>query len=223
MAFGQLQIKYRRGASLRRDQPHRNGLCIRCQPGAQGIRRGDGGGKPDALCPRCQYSQARKAKRQLIAAFGAGKGVDFINDDAAKPGKKFGGLWLGQQKREAFRRSQQDMRRGGALSRAAIGRRVTRAGFNANGQRHIANRRHQIARNIHRQGLERRDIKRMQPVTRRRRQIQQRWQKPGQRFPATCGGHQQRVIPNANRCQNIKLMRPRLPAARLEPTGKRFW
>jgi hypothetical protein len=31
------------------------------------------------------------------------------------------------------------------------------------------------------------------------------------------------VIPNANRCQNIKLMRPRLPAARLEPTGKRFW
>ena len=115
------------------------------------------------------------------------------------------------------------MRRGGALACAAIGGCVTRAGFNANGQRHVFNRRHQIARNIHRQGLEWRDINRVQAFARRSSQIQKRGQEASQSLAPAGGRHQQRVITARHRRQNIKLMRPRLPATRRKPAGKRFW
>ena len=115
------------------------------------------------------------------------------------------------------------MGRGGALACAAIGGCVTRAGFNANGQRHIGNRRHQIARNIHRQGLQGRDIQRVQPFARCCRQIQKCRQETGQSLAPAGGCHQQRVITARHRRQNIKLMRPRLPATRRKPSGKRFW
>ena len=61
MAFGQLQIKYRRGAACRRDQPDRRCLRIRRQPGAQGIRHRHGRGKPDALGTRRQHGKSRQA------------------------------------------------------------------------------------------------------------------------------------------------------------------
>ena len=59
MAFGQLQIEYRGGAACRRDQPNRFRLRIRRQPGAQGIRHGDGCRKPDALRTRRQHGKPR--------------------------------------------------------------------------------------------------------------------------------------------------------------------
>ena len=94
MAFGQLQIEYRRGATCRRDQPDRPCLRIRRQPSSQGIRHGHSRGKPDALCAGRQHGKARETQRQLISAFGAGQSVDFINDDAAKPGENL--LRIGQ-------------------------------------------------------------------------------------------------------------------------------
>ena len=63
----------------------------------------------------------------------------------------------------------------------------------------------------------------MQPFARRCRQFQKRWQEAGQSLAPAGGRHQQRVITACHRCQNIKLMRARLPATRGEPVGKRFW
>ena len=149
--------------------------------------------------------------------------MDFINDDAAEAYEEFPRLGLGEQQRQAFGRGQQNMGRCGALPGAAIGGRIAGAGFNANGQCHAFNRRHQIARDIHRQRLERRDVERMQPFARRRGQIHQRRQKTGEGLAAARRRHQQRVISRCHGIQNIKLMRPRLPAARRKPAGKRFW
>ena len=115
------------------------------------------------------------------------------------------------------------MGRGGALACAAIGGCVTGAGFNANGQRHVFNRCHQIARNIHRQGLQGRYIKRVQAFARGGGQIQKRGQEASQSLAAARGRYQQRMIASHHRIQNIKLMRPRLPATRCKPAGKRFW
>ena len=59
MAFGQLQIEYRGGAACRCDQPDRPRLRIWRQPGAQGIRRSHGRGKPDAFCAGRKHRQPR--------------------------------------------------------------------------------------------------------------------------------------------------------------------
>ena len=59
MAFGQLQIEYRRGAAFRRDQPDRPRLRIWREPGAQGTGHGHGCGKPDALGAWRQHRKPR--------------------------------------------------------------------------------------------------------------------------------------------------------------------
>ena len=116
------------------------------------------GRKPDTPRLRCQGRQTRQSERQLVAPFGAGHRVDFVDDDRLQMAEKHRGLRLGQQHGQAFRRGQQDIRRRLALLPAFFGRRVAGARFDADRQVHVLHRRLQVARDIGRQRLQRADI-----------------------------------------------------------------
>jgi hypothetical protein len=67
-----------------------------------------------------------------------------------------------QQEAQLFGRCQQNVRRGMALALAARGGRIAGAGFHGDSQVHLSDRGVEIARHVHRQGLERRNIQRVQ-------------------------------------------------------------
>ena len=52
--------------------------------GLDGVGVGDGGGQADAAGGGGEGAQAGDAERELVAALGAGQGVDFVHDDAGQ-------------------------------------------------------------------------------------------------------------------------------------------
>ena len=72
----------------------------------------------------------------------------------------------GEQQRELLRRGQQDVGRIAALALALRGRRVAGAGLDPDRQPHLGDRRLEIARDVDRERLQRRDVERVQPAAR---------------------------------------------------------
>ncbi len=70
----------------------------------------------------------------------------------------------GQDQRKLLGRRQQDVRRIAALALALRGRRVAGAGLDADRQPHLGDRRFEIARDVDRERLQRRDVERVQPA-----------------------------------------------------------
>ena len=66
--------------------------------------------------------------------------------------------------RELLGRGEQDVRRVAALALALRGRRVAGAGLDADRQAHLGDRRLEVARDVDRERLERRDVERVQPA-----------------------------------------------------------
>jgi hypothetical protein len=64
--------------------------------------------------------QAGDLEDELVAAFGFGEGVDFVDDDPLQALENARGVFVAEEEREAFGRGQEDMRRVGALA-AALG------------------------------------------------------------------------------------------------------
>ena len=116
--------------------------------------------------------------------------MDFVDDHPLQARKCFGGIGIGQQKRQGFRRGQQDMRRIGALSAALGVAGVAGAILDPYGQARAFNRTAQVAADVGRQRLERRDIQRVQALI-APRQFRERGQKPRQCLAAARGGYQQ--------------------------------
>ena len=181
-----------------------------------------GGRQSDPPQPRRQRGQPRHAQRQLVAALGAGERVDLVHHHACQAGEHLRRIGQRQQHREALRRGQQDVRRLGALARAAVGGRVAGARLDADRQAHLLHRPQQVAGDVGGQRLQRADIQRVQAGTRGFGEIDQGGQEAGQRLAAAGGGDQQHALAGARRVQHGELVRPRGPALAGEPRGKAF-
>ncbi len=133
----------------------------------------------------------------------------------------------GEQQRELLRRGEQNVGRIAALPLALGGGRVAGAGFQPHSQPHLAHRDFQVARDVDRQSLQRRDIERVQalraayraagrdqPARRRSRLIQlhQRRQEAGQRLAAAGRRDQQHRAPALRLGQQFELMRRAAPS-----------
>jgi hypothetical protein len=101
--------------------------------------------------------------RAKIAALACGKGMNFVDDHALQPGEEVRAVGIAEQERQRFRCRQQDVRRPRALACLALGRGITAARLDAQGQADFLHRRQQVALHIMGQSLERRDIERVQP------------------------------------------------------------
>ena len=77
---------------------------------------------------------------------------------------RYGASARGEQQRELLGRGQQDVGRIAALALALRGRRVAGAGLDADRQPHLGDRRFEVARDVDRQRLERRDVERVQAL-----------------------------------------------------------
>ena len=122
--------------------------------GEQGCGVGDGGGEADAAGFRGQGGEAGEAKGELVAALGAGEGVDFVDDDRVEVGKESFGALLGEEDGQALGGRQQDVGRGVALPAAVVGAGVAGAGVDADGQVHLLDRDGQVARDVGGQGFQ---------------------------------------------------------------------
>ena len=131
---------------------------------------GDGGGVFDsgreahAFQTRAQRLQPGQRQHQLVAAFAFGQRVNLVNHHAFEAPKGAPGVLIGGQQGEAFGRGQQDMRRVGALATAARVRGVAGAVLNADRQAHLLDRAGEVALDVCRERLQRRDVERVHPL-----------------------------------------------------------
>ena len=88
--------------------------------------------------------------------------MQLIENDAAERAEQIGRVGGGEQQRQLFRRGEQNVRRIAALALALCSRGVAGAGLDADRQPHFRDRRFQIARNVDRERLQRRDVERVQ-------------------------------------------------------------
>ena len=177
--------------------------------------------------------QPRQPERQQIAALRRHQRMQFIEHDALERGKQERRVVRCQQQRQLLRRRQQNVGRIASLPLPPRHRRIAGAGLDLDRQRHLGDRRFQIAGNIDRQRLQRRNVQRMQATAtpdgatrgnrsragRRGRfgQFHQCRQKPGQRLAGAGRCDQQRRAPLPRLVQQRQLMGTRRPAPRREP------
>src|SRR5581483_1287436 len=107
---------------------------------------------------------AREPEREQVAAFRGYQRVQFVEHDAAQAAEQIWRVGAGEDERELLGRGQEDVRRIAALALAFRGRRVAGAGLDADRQPHLGDRLLEIARDVDRQRLQRRDVERVQPA-----------------------------------------------------------
>jgi hypothetical protein len=123
--------------------------------------------------------QTRQAQSQQITALGAGESVHFVDHHAAQPLEHFTRVFMGDQKRERFGRRHQDVGRRAALTLLLAHGRIAGAAFGGDAKSHFDDWAFDIPVHVHRQGLQRGDVKRMQPVGRRGGKFDQTGEKSG--------------------------------------------
>ena len=117
-------------------------------------RRGDG--RAPGVDSRASPSASRSPRLELY------KRMQFVQHHGLQAFEHLRRARMGHQQRQLFRRGQQNVGRRMALALAARGRRVAGAGLHRHGQIHLRDGRFQIARHVHRQRLQRRDVERVQ-------------------------------------------------------------
>ena len=120
--------------------------------------------KADGTRLRRDGPEPRKPERQQIAALGGDQRMQLVEHDALQRGEQERRVVGGQQQRQLFRRGEQDVRRIAPLPLPPRHRRVAGAGLDPDRQRHLGNRRLQIARDVDGQRFQRRDVERVQPA-----------------------------------------------------------
>ena len=113
---------------------------------------------PIARISRRQPPQPRQAERQQIAALGGHQRMQFVEHDALERGKQKRRVVGRQQQRQLFRRGEQNIRRIAPLPLPPRHRRIAGAGLDLDRQPHLGDRRLQIARDVDRERLQRRDV-----------------------------------------------------------------
>ncbi len=139
---------------------------LRHQIAPQIVRLGDRGGQADGVQAGREAKQPRQPERQQIAALRGHQRMQFVEDHALQRAEQIRRIGGRQQQRELFRRGEQDVRRIAALTRALRHRRVAGAGLDPDRQTHFGDRRFEIARDVDRERLQRRDVERVQAAER---------------------------------------------------------
>ena len=145
--------------------------------------------------------------------------MHLVNHHPFEPRKNALRVAIAGQKRQAFRRSQQDLRRVRALATLLRGAGVAGTILDANIQAHLLGWPAQITFDICRQSFEGRDIERVQASMGGLRQISKARQEPRQGF-AAAGRSDQQASGIAARLHDLQLMRMGLPAFLGEPVSE---
>ena len=155
----------RRGAPSPRHhdlgEPRRGLALMRHEIGGKLGRPRHGRRQADGGEPGRQRAEPRQIERQQIAALARGERVQLVEDHIFEGAEQLGGALMRQHQRDLLRRGQQDVGRQHALAGAARGRRVAGARLEPDRQRHLRDRRGEVARDVDGQRLERRDIERV--------------------------------------------------------------
>ena len=137
-------------------------VALRHQEARQRFRLRHRRRQPDGAHLRRQLPQPRQPKRQQIAALGGHQRMQFVEHDALELRKQKRRIVGRQQQRQLLGRGEQDVRRIAPLPLPPRHRRVAGAGLDLDRQPHLGDRRLQIARDIDRERLQRRDVERVQ-------------------------------------------------------------
>ena len=221
----------RRRAGLAHHDLHR--LVAQIEELGQRRRIRDGGREADEARLRGERRQPRQAERQMVPALAGGEGVQLVDDHALQVREELRRIEIGQQQRQRFRRRHQEVRRPLALAQPAALRRVAGPALRAHRQLHLGHRLFEVAADVRRQRLERRNVERVKltlpllvgkiftglaPL----REFDQGRKKPGERLAAAGRRDQQRASALSRQIDQRKLVRPRRPAATLEPACKQI-
>ena len=170
--------------------------------------------------------QAGEAQRQQVAALGGPDGVDLVDDHAAQVLEIAPRALPGAEQGQLLGRGQQDVRRLHPLALAAGRCRCRRCATSALIGRPISTiGRHQVALDVDRQRLQRRDVEgvharaacwRRGPLG----ELDQAGQEAGQGLAAAGGRDQQGVAARPSPSPPSPAGARRAPAARLEPVGE---
>ncbi len=137
-------------------------LRLRHQIAAQIVGLRDRRRQADRGQLRRERKQPRQPEREQIAALRRHQRMQFVEHDAAQRAEQERRVGRGQDQRQLLRRREQDMRRIAALALALRRRRVAGAGLDPDRQLHLGDRRLEIARDVDRERLQRRDVERVQ-------------------------------------------------------------
>ena len=133
-------------------------VALRHQKPRQRFRLGHGCRQPDRAHLRRQPPQPRQTERQQIAALGGDERMQFVEHDAFEGGEQKRRVVRRQQQRQLLGRGEQNVRRIAPLPLPPRHRRVAGAGLDLDRQPHLGDRRLQIARDVDRERLQRRDV-----------------------------------------------------------------
>ncbi len=125
------------GGPFRRHDERGRRVGPTVQIGHEFCRLAHGRGEPDGLNAGRQASQAREIERQEVAALRHHERVQLVENDALQVGEQGLGIGAGEQKRDLLGRRQQDVGRVPPLALALRGRRVARAGLDADVESHL--------------------------------------------------------------------------------------
>ena len=135
----------------------------------------------DRSCGASRHSRASPSDKQIAALRGHQR-VQLVEHDALQRRKQKRRVVGRQQQRQLLRRGEQDVRRIAPLPLPPRHRGVAGAGFDLDRQRHLGDRGFQIARDIDRQRLQRRNVERMQAAAALLRRV--RWRRVFCHLPA---------------------------------------
>jgi hypothetical protein len=169
----------------------------------------------------------------MMAALGRGERMQLIDDHAFQIGEELRRIGVAQQQRQRLGRRQQEIGRPLALAHAPALRRVAGAALGPHRQAHLGDRRLEIAADVGRQRLQRRDVERVQLALAlgvreivaglaALRELDQRRQEAGQGLAAAGRCDQQRALALPCQIDQRELVRPRRPAATFEPACKKI-
>ncbi len=163
--------------------------------------------EPDDPGAGRQPPQPRQAEAQERTSLALGDGVQLVQDDGAKPGEEGAGILVGEQKGQRLGRREQDVGRMTAHARATVLRRVARARRMGDGQRHLGQRRLEVAADVGREGLERRDVEGVQALAAAVAvQLDEARQEPCERLAAAGGCDQESVASLGRDLEHARLM-----------------
>ncbi len=182
------------------------------------------GRQSDGQQLRRERPQPRHVERQQVAPLRGGKRMKLVQDQRVEIRKQIWRVGMAQHQRQLLRRRQQNVRRLFPLPRPPRRRRIARPRLRLDGQAHLADRHFEIARDVRRQRLQRRNVKRMQPgpLPRLLRfgKLDEARQKPRERLARPRRRNQQGRAARLCLGQQRQLMLARRPAARRRTTGQ---
>ncbi len=219
-SFGEQDGDVGIGAFLALHQGHGIDVAMRREPGAIAVGVGHRRRQRYPAHSGCEPLEPRHRQRQQIAALAGGEGVDLVDHHRLQPREHIEAVFVGKQQAQRLGRGEQYLGRPRALADLALMGRVAGPGLDADRKAHLLDRREQIALDVDRERLERRDVERVEALARSLDQLGQGRQEAGERLARAGGGDEQCVLAGVRGVEHIELVLPGAPAATREPIGK---